>query len=131
MVEDVLVGNDTVLVKRADQSNLEFERIGENCVSGDEDAIETEVVDAITDAGFEFETVYPFEVDLYFHDEAEPSSRRIVAEKMPTQFESDDEIVRTLAGLGYEISMTAKVTGPNSWEVTHIMGHELKEPFNR
>lgn len=131
MIKDTLIGETTVLVRREREPDIEFERIGENRVSGDEESLDDEVIDAVRDNGFEFKTVYPFEVELYFHDEAEPDGRRIVADKMPAQFESDDDLVRELAGLGYEIQMTARVTSETDWEITHILGHELKEPYTR
>lgn len=127
-IEDVLIGENTVLVKREDAENVEVTKVDDSTVRSDPEHLSDEVVAALENRGFGFQSQFPMEVELHFHDEAEPYDRRNLADELG--LDEEHETVEIVANLGYEISVTVEFQDENTWQVTEVFGHELKEPYS-
>jgi len=128
-VKDVLIGSETILVKREGrEENVEFEKADDSQILGSPDVHDDEVVTAIREAGFDFKSQFPVEFNYYLHDDSEPYDYREVAEEIG--LDEDSTTVQRIAGVGYEVELTVRVTSEDDWEITHVFGHELKEPYS-
>lgn len=125
-VDDVLIGDKTVLVK-TDENTYEFDRDGEQVKSNRSD-LPMSVLESLQEEGFEVESDFPQEIQVYAHDEPTPYERKEVAEDLG--LEEDSELASQIAHLTYEVDFTVEVHADGTWEVTHVFGHELKEPYS-
>lgn len=126
-VTDVLIGSDMITVKREGRENdVEFEKEDDETILGIPDVYDEEVVEAVNEAGFDFKSQFPLEFNYYVNDESVPSEYRLVADEIGLP--EDDETVQRIANIGYEIELTIRVEDRHTWKVTHVFGHELKEP---
>lgn len=128
-VNDVLIGDESVLVKRDGRdADVEFEKDDKNTVLGTPESYDEEVVNAVTEKGFTFKSQFPTEITHYVNDDGTRDDYRRIADKL--NLDDEDDLVRQIAGVGYEIELTIRVNSPTDWEVTHVFGHKLEEPFS-
>lgn len=128
-VQDVLIGDESVLIKRGDrEEDVEVTKVDEKKVRSDPEHLPDDVVAALENRGFAFQSQFPMEVEMYFNDEAEPYDRRSLADKLG--LDESHDTVETVANLGYEIEVTVEFLDENTWQVTEVFGHELKEPYS-
>lgn len=125
-VIDVLTGSESVIVK-TESSSHEFERDGYELKSNRSD-IPIEVLEAVNEEGFEVRSDFPKEVTLYAHDEPTPHVKDEVARDLSV--EEGNELAARIANITYEVSIDVKVYEDGSYEVTHVFGKELEEPYS-
>lgn len=69
---------------------------------------------------------FPITFDFYINDEASRYDKRKVAEELSRSI--DDELVETIANIGYEIKLRIKVEDSDTAKVTHYDGIKLEQP---
>lgn len=126
-IEDVLTGDKTVLVKTKRGDSFEFDKDGDKIEANRVD-IPDEVIDAVETRGFEIDSNFPKTVEIYAHDDPTPHKRREIARDLGVEENSD--LADTIAGLTYEIELTVNAYEDGSFEVTHVFGKELVEPYS-
>lgn len=127
-IEDVLIGDKSIRIKREKNEDVEVTKVDEETVRSDPEHLPDDVVAALENRGFTFQSQFPMDVELYFHDEAEPYDRQTLADKLG--LDEEHETVETVANLGYEISVTVEFIDENTWQVTEVFGHKLEEPYS-
>lgn len=121
-VKDVLVGESKVIVETTNDS-FEYERKGDE-VKGNINMSDN-VVKAIESRGLDVTTgSYPKTVTRYVHDEASPHDYREVAEEL--NLPEDDNLVRKIADVGYEIKLEIEVTEDGKAYVKAVDGVDLE-----
>jgi hypothetical protein len=127
-VQDILVGSKKVRVETT-SSTYEFNLKNKNGTVVTAEDVPDEVESALNEQGIWVDDGSPTEIVRYIHDEATRGDKEQVAEKLGV--DEDSEVVRDVAGYGYEVKLTFKVesdSGIRTAFLTHIDGHELKQP---
>lgn len=125
-VEDVLIGSSNVIVK-TNEENYEFFK-SDSEVHAIKDELPDEVVESLEEEGFTIVSPFPKTVNHYVHDEGTPHDINQIAEELG--IDPENPMAKEIANIGYEIELTIRVNGQGDWEVTHVLGQELKEPYS-
>lgn len=128
-VVDTLIGTNTVIVQCDNGQSFSFNRKSEDKLEVDKSKTPDVVWKDLEDQGFvlESQTDYPITIKRYAHDEATGRDYEEIAEEL--NLDEDSDIVKSIAGLTYEISFTIRVIDENTCEVTHIYDQKLEEPL--
>jgi len=127
-IKDVLEGNENVIVK-TDRKDYEFSKKDNRILhyKGDKSDIPNKVKEVLEEKEFNLDPEFPITVNHYAHDEAMSYDYEDISEQ--ANLPADHEIVNKIAGLSYEIEFTVDIIDESTCELTHIKGHELKEPY--
>lgn len=125
-INDILVGEQKVVVETDEDEIYELDKTDQT-LNPSSAALPDFVETALRERGFTISSPFPKTITVYAHDEAELYDREKISESLGLS--RDHKMVEAIASLTYEVEFTVKVKDKNTWEVTHVNGHELVDPI--
>lgn len=125
-IVDVLIGEQSVIVKQENGDNLEFDRDSDGFVTTPRNQIPDQIVDEFKTRSIPMTSEFPKQETLYAHDE-----RAYTTSEVAEAFEMDENmpVFESVAGLTYEIPFTVVIEDRDTWKITHAFGKKLEEPY--